>query len=278
MYFTPISRAIHPTLPRIPKSERSANIQNLIRDQFSLKTWLLLGAAAQSILLLLPLRPTYNIAPAFLLLTLQLVDSVLVTLGWKRNIMIDGTIGRRVSALQPDHKFDPKNPNFANGKIAVLHLGFRINHPLGILAPGARDIAAHFMAMMKELNKSASTNGFLGHESYHNTSRTSKSELLQVMYFRSLSDIDAFAHGPVHREGWNWWNATVKQHRHLGISHEVFEALRGKWENVYVNYHETGMGAMRWPVVDGEGKEGWVGGLVEAGRGALVTHKGRIAV
>ena len=129
--------------------------------------------------------------------------------------------------------------------------------------------------MVKDLETNVATNGFLGSTSYLGNSRTTKSELMTTFYFRSLADVEAFAHGPVHREGWNWWSATIKEHRHLAICHEVYEAPHGAWESVYVNYHATGMGATVHKVRDDEGQEKWVRPLVHAERGPLSTHKGR---
>lgn len=51
-----------------------------------------------------------------------------------------------------------------------------------------------------------------------------------------------YAHSPLHREAWNWWNSITRTHPHLSISHEVYHAPKGCWENIYVNYHLTGIG------------------------------------
>ena len=52
----------------------------------------------------------------------------------------------------------------------------------------------------------------------------------------------AFSTGPAHRDGWNWWNRVVKEHPHLGIMHEVYDAPPGAWENIYVNFPPFGIG------------------------------------
>lgn len=57
-----------------------------------------------------------------------------------------------------------------------------------------------------------------------------------------MESLHAFAQGPAHRAGWNWWNRTVKQHPHIGIMHEVYAAPKGHWENIYVNCPPFGMG------------------------------------
>ena len=65
---------------------------------------------------------------------------------------------------------------------------------------------------------------------------------MTVYYFRSMAGLHKFAHAPAHRAGWNWWNRTVKEHPHISIMHEVYEAPAGAWESIYVNYKPIGLG------------------------------------
>lgn len=60
-----------------------------------------------------------------------------------------------------------------------------------------------------------------------------------------MEGLHAFACGPSHREGWNWWNRTVHEHPHLGIMHEVYAAPPGAWENINVNFVPFGIGKLR---------------------------------
>jgi hypothetical protein len=71
--------------------------------------------------------------------------------------------------------------------------------------------------------------------------RATTNEILIVLYFRTNNGLHNWAHSPAHREGWEWWNKTYKQHPHIGIMHEVYEAPKGHWENIYVNYHPSGI-------------------------------------
>lgn len=57
-----------------------------------------------------------------------------------------------------------------------------------------------------------------------------------LSYWRSIEDLHAFAHAPLHREAWTWWEKTIKAHGFIGVNHEIYEADRGHWENVYVNF------------------------------------------
>lgn len=61
-------------------------------------------------------------------------------------------------------------------------------------------------------------------------------------YFRTLEDVHAYAHSPLHREAWEWWNRITKSHPHLSIMHEVYQAPKNQWENVFINNHLTGIG------------------------------------
>ena len=57
-------------------------------------------------------------------------------------------------------------------------------------------------------------------------------EFMYLSYWRSIESLHAYARGPVHRAVWIWWEKTPKQHDHLGINHEIYEAEAGAWENV----------------------------------------------
>ena len=82
----------------------------------------------------------------------------------------------------------------------------------------------------------------LGASGWKSTERTRANETMVILYFRTHAGLDSFAHSPLHREAWDWWNKTFKQHPDVGIMHEVYEVPRGKWENIYVNYHRSGIG------------------------------------
>lgn len=62
--------------------------------------------------------------------------------------------------------------------------------------------------------------------------------------------------------------------------HEVFEAPKGMWEAVYINFQPTLLGATTYLKKDGElqggeVKEEWVSGLLDANRGTMRTSAGR---
>lgn len=65
---------------------------------------------------------------------------------------------------------------------------------------------------------------------------------MSVLYFRSVEDINRFAHAPLHREVWDWFVELSKTHKHLSIMHEVYSSPKKNWENIFINYHLTGIG------------------------------------
>jgi hypothetical protein len=102
-----------------------------------------------------------------------------------------------------------------------------------------------------------------------------------ISYWRSIAHVHAYAHGPLHRRAWLWWDKTLKQHNHIGFMHEVFEAPKGMWEAVYINFQPTMLGATTYLKKDdgklegGEVNPEWVSSLLDANRGLMRTSAGR---
>ncbi|EYE99719.1 monooxygenase fmaE [Aspergillus ruber CBS 135680] len=157
----------------------------------------------------------------------------------------------------------------------VILLGARSNHPLGIFGPGYQQIGEFQNKMLAQLDGNAEKYGFLGSTTYlEATARQTSNQIITACYFRSLEELHRYAHSSLHREAWNWWNGVTKTHPHLSISHEVYHAPRGCWENIYVNYHLTGIGNMR---ADMKSPEEGVRPIVDARKGGLRTQMGRLA-
>jgi hypothetical protein len=75
--------------------------------------------------------------------------------------------------------------------------------------------------------------------------RSTANQLMFATYFRTLEDVHAYAHSPLHREAWGWWNNITKSHPHLSIMHEVYQAPKNHSENIYINNHLTGIGGLK---------------------------------
>lgn len=65
--------------------------------------------------------------------------------------------------------------------------------------------------------------------------------LITMSYWKSIEHLHAFAQGPSHKLGWDFWSKTNKQWPHIGIMHETYAVPAGSWENVYQNHHPIGM-------------------------------------
>lgn len=173
----------------------------------------------------------------------------------------------------------------ASSSIVAFHLGIYINHPLGILAPGGKDIGGHFDAMLKELLANRTEFGLVNWSNWRGTTRASNNCILLIAYFRSAEDLNRFAHSKVHRDGLNWYNNYVREtgHHHFGIFHETFVSRRGEWETIYVDCEPTLLGGGNVQVGGGEGgekkesEEVWVRPLVSARHPALRTQAKRLS-
>ena len=229
-------------------------------------------------LLFLVLPTLYAALPALLLLLVKIADTVLVSAGIMKNPYLRGSIQTRVSSQLPDSNGEIKAPG--QEKIAVLLLGNKTNHPLGIFAPGVRDLGDHFMGMMKELYGDQESTGFLGASQWEHTDDNGIAEGVNISYWRSIEDVHRFAHGPVHRRAWNWWDKNAKDFAHIGLMHEVFEAPAGMWEGVYLNFQPTLIGSTTVlkkgdKLEGGQVSDEWIRPLVDASRGPMRQSKGR---
>jgi Domain of unknown function (DUF4188) len=131
--------------------------------------------------------------------------------------------------------------------------------------------------MQSELNADAAKYGMLGASTWLENGRSTQNELMIVMYFKSADDIHEYAHGPLHREAWNWWNKTMTKHKHIAIWHEIFVAPAKHWESIYVNTKPTLMGATSYPIKTPEGTK-WQSPIVDARKGPLKSSKGRMTM
>ena len=106
---------------------------------------MLIGAIFQAIIVLI-LPRLYALTPTFLLILYKIGDTALITYGYKRNYYLDNVLPGRVSAQVPnlDGEFSGKA---ADEKIVCLHLGVKVNHPLGMI------FAPHFAPFNKFLNR-----------------------------------------------------------------------------------------------------------------------------
>ncbi|KAF4535305.1 Transcriptional regulator protein [Lasiodiplodia theobromae] len=256
----------------------------LIRNQLTISSWLALGGCLQCLLFLVGGRIAF--VPAFLLIFYRIVDAALMTKGLKPNPALNDVIFNKFAVHYPDSegKFGGKP---ANKDIVVFHIGARNNHPLGMFAPGFKELGDYFDNMAKDIEKRSEEYGLMGITSYTAANETAtNNEIMTVMFFENFEGLQKFAHDPLHREAWNWWNRKVNSLKHISIWHEVFRCPAGNWEGIYVNSHPRGLAATTVPLTlekDNEelgvkaGEKAHYYPIVDARKGLLKTSAGRMS-
>lgn len=268
----------------------SFNLAGVLRNNTFIHTWLLLGATLQALAVYLFSAGHYVLLISTVLLLVKVINIVLQAQGITKNPYLEGAIPGRTTALLPDVDIDAgANPNSAitaasSRKIVCFHLGAKSNHPYGYLAPQFRKVGEYLGKMISAMD-AAQVPGFLGQTTFNRTDVRGAPEAVLISYWDSIESLWAFAHSEVHKEGWTWWEKHVKESGYVALHHEVFEADAKNWENIYVNFQPTMMGATTHLVREnGEGKrieggvvdEKWVSGLVGAARGPLARSSGRM--
>ncbi|OJJ48537.1 hypothetical protein ASPZODRAFT_14668 [Penicilliopsis zonata CBS 506.65] len=282
MAFTPIQA---PSSQKPALGSRDVAIHNMIRDQFTVSTWLLLGAGLQGLLaLILPAR--YALLPAVTILALRSIDTLLQTCGITKDRAAEGVIRGKFSAQIPDREGNiPLEP--AEQEIVLLHLATRSNHPLGMMAPGYKEVIDYMGKLLADLDRNSHENGYLGSTGWIPfTERKTSNQIMAAVYFRSYKDLHDFAHGAMHLETWTWFTSISRRYPHLSIMHETYVAPKGHHENIYVNNHRTGLAATSvkvpikpiHPGTNGteQGLFRWISPVVDAGRGVLKSSRGRL--
>jgi hypothetical protein len=251
----------------------------------TIRGWLTLGAVAQTLVFfILPSR--YALIP-ITILTLHSILSTTIQVLRPRNDYNDDVVFARTSAQPPKPSYNPNNlderPVFgskpATEPLVVFHLGFRSNHPLGPFAPGVKDLGKHFAAMNESLVAEAEKYGLVGHSAWRAAERGNHNSTMVVFYFRNIEGLNAFAHDPIHRAGWDWYHSYVKNtgHKHIGIYHETFSVKAGDYETIYENMPPSLLGRTNWPIRnESTGKEEFVVPLVDCRTGQLRGQLNRL--
>ncbi|ORY10973.1 hypothetical protein BCR34DRAFT_336590 [Clohesyomyces aquaticus] len=280
---SPLHPVFKPFTTRPPaQSVKSSTIplHALIRDQFTITTWLLLGALLQAIATLtLPYRNILIVMPVFMTLSYKLTRQLLILCSILPNPRMAGVVPKRVTPVYPsDGTSDLSATDAASSPICALLIAAKSNSSLGLFQPAYKPVADRFDAMVSELNASATENGYLGSSSWLNAcDRATGSEIMTVIYFQNEEYLHDFAHGPTHSEATLWWRELERAGKdtQVGIMHEVFACPKRSWEGIYVNYQPTGMGATTKEVKNADGTKSWVNPLVKV-KGKLNYSKGRM--
>ncbi|KAF7554045.1 hypothetical protein G7046_g6922 [Stylonectria norvegica] len=243
------------------------------KDCFKLQTIVLIGAILQVLLCaLVPLR--WAVVPAAVLLLNSVLITVFQLLTKSPTEFNAATIPGRATAQFPraDGSFGTQ-PGAA--PVVVFNLGVQWNHPLGLFAPGVMEVSERFIAMDKDLASRREELGLLSGSAWRGDDRKSNNTFVMTYYFKDVESIHRFAHEPLHRETWDWINAS--KHTHIGIFHETFCVPAQAYETVYVNCNPVLLGRAAIRVQEAKGGGKWMNSLVNANVPALKTQYARLS-
>jgi len=255
-----------------PSLKPAALVSVLFRDALSITEWLALGGLLTAASFLIFGRMALLIPTAIVAITI--VDKFLMLQGLKSDPSQQGVLLGKYSAQLPgdDGKFGPKPA--AKG-VTVLLIGAGANHPLGLFAPGLKELGDYFNGMLEELDEKADEFGFLGSSTWIGNAKTSANSFLNVMYFKTPEDLHRYAHSEKHMKGWTWWSQVHAKYPHLSIFHETFAVPEGAYETIYMHMKPTLMAGTSVPIKTEQGTE-WRSTVVDATKSPLNSHKGRM--
>ncbi|PYI12792.1 hypothetical protein BO99DRAFT_408016 [Aspergillus violaceofuscus CBS 115571] len=270
------------------------NLSVMLRDNMTLSSWLLSGALLQG--LAFTVFGPKSLIPPTMILLYRVIDHLLMAAHITRNRYMDHTLQTKFSAQYPTTpSITPQNPGSTLSKyypatpaaqpLVVFHLGARVNHPLGMFAPGWRDLGAYNQRMLAAMTADAEKYGLLGVSHWTKDAAAAGNESMWVFYLRDYDALHRFAHDEVHMAGVRWWARVVKAHPHIAIYHETYLVNPGQWENIYINSEPTGLADAWFPVAEstedggketGPGGRMWVRAPVDARGGALRSASRRL--
>lgn len=124
--------------------------------------------------------------------------------------------------------------------------------------------------------------GLLSITNWRGQARGANNVTMIIAYFRSVADLNRFAHDEVHRRGWDWYHNFTRAtgHRHLGLFHETFVSRAGDYETIYVDTAPTLLGEAHVKLGVDEAKEEarWTRPLVSADHPALRSQAKRMGL
>lgn len=270
-----------------PKSEiRSlgggVQLNNLIVQTFHSSTILLIGALLQGALVIAIPR-IWVLLPSALILLARFADTLAITFKFRPNPYLEDVIFDKWSSVIPDAEGSFSDQP-ADEKVAILLLCAKLNHPLGFFSPHAKTLGEFGGKMVEQLDEQAQEWGFLGQSEFHSVDVRGANQLMLLSYWRSAEDILKYSQSPLHKDAWTWWDKEVNKDassiQHIGISHEIFEAPRSRWESVSMNFQPTRLGATTYlrkgdKMMGGTVDDQWVSSVVAA-KGRMRTSRQRL--
>ncbi|KAF2106888.1 hypothetical protein BDV96DRAFT_617097 [Lophiotrema nucula] len=246
---------------------------------FSIQTWLLLGASLQTLLLLCLPRNFALLLPISVLLC-RFLQLQLRVAGIFPNPEAEEVIYDRITAQYPD------SVEKADKGIVVLVLAASMSHPNGGFVEGMDKLGKYFESMWQDANTHRERYGYLGNTPSLTAELSANDEygprrgddkgktMMWLSYWKTLDGLHAFANEGSHLQGMVWWEKVVDKYKFTGLMHEVYEVPAGNWENVSANFRPFGLTNARFPVEtekDGQKVTEWVPGVrsMTKGRGTM---------
>ncbi|CAK7270308.1 hypothetical protein SEPCBS119000_004022 [Sporothrix epigloea] len=226
----------------------------IIKDAFRLHTLLAIGAGLQAVLAAAVPKPWCFLPTAALLALSPIVTAVqmlcpLLSIRGRRltHSFLHGVIPGRSTvhlSTRKQHTNQDASDSASRDGIVVFHFGARFNHPLGVLAPGARTMTKLFRATLAALSEDRAAYGLMGGDLFRGgaSTRVSHDTILLVLYFRNLEGLQRFAGSTAHREAYSWLRQVTmlgdnneQRYPHLSAFHETFVVAAGGYESLYIN-------------------------------------------
>jgi len=275
---TPFEPIIAPstTRPDIYPGGSKSHMAGMLRDNFQVSNWMLMGAAAVGTsFFLVGSWAFYGVLAIYALIGFRLLQTLIMTLGWIPNKFLKDVIPEKFTAQLPPQDAEDNTPGSSG--FCLFLLGARVNHPLGILAPGAKTISEWAEKCYEEC-KNNEEYGLMGMSHFLGTERDANNTILTLMYFRNTDGLHKFALSQVHRDTWSWWLEIQKKWPHLAIMHETYDVPPKHWEVIYAHSHPAALSgaSVKMEDPDAEGNPLWWSTPVSASSGKFRSSKGRL--
>lgn len=243
---TPINSSIRPLYQILTTMGALDIIHGLKPSDYTISTWLILGATIQCILLA-ALPRNIALLPPFALLVFRILQGYLTANGTLHNPKKDAVLQGRGTWQIPNVDGSESETGSAES-IVVLVLAASWSHPNGKYSPGSADIGKYFKNMWKDAEENRELYGFLGNTPQLSTQddgerQDSKGQTeVTLSYWKTLEGLHKFAHASAHMKGQLWWERGASEdYPHIGIMHEVYDVPAGNWENIYQNFRPFGV-------------------------------------
>jgi hypothetical protein len=261
----------------IPKAIVNIIDHPVLSTNFRTTTWVIMGGA---IVQLLSFLLTQRIAIFLCVgaLVFRLIPTILISTGTILNPELGNVSPSKTTVMFP--KEDGSGDlNPAGRGVALLILGIKIAHPLGFLAPGAKEAGDFFTSLVEELNNNRTKYGWLSGSIVHGIPDGGSEEnghLSIIGYFKTVKDLHDFAHGEKHRDAWNWWNKNASDLPHIGLYHETYDVPKHSWEAIYLHCPPLGLAQAKLEIEGKDGKREWTDLIVDAKKGVWRSSAGRM--